>query len=147
MSVAIDLGYLAKGLCTDQGMRGDLLECVKQVALAWVTAGVDPAPVEVFAEILARAAANLGDGKAGFECFEPSVADLGLPESVVGFVRAALATELTATELAALAVHMVDIAEAAALQIFVPELPRLSARSERTGDAARQVGRARFLRG
>ena len=49
--------------------------------------------------------------------------------------------------LAALAVHLVDIIEAAALQVFVPELPQLSAKSDRTGDDARRVGKARFLRG
>jgi hypothetical protein len=48
---------------------------------------------------------------------------------------------------AALAVHLLDIAEAAALQVFVPELTKLTARSDRSGNAARRVGSARHLRG
>ena len=57
------------------------------------------------------------------------------------------ACDVCRAELAALAVHVIDIAEAMALRVFVPELPALSAKSDRTGDAARMVGTARHLKG
>jgi hypothetical protein len=75
------------------------------------------------------------------------IAWLDPPPPLLRFLRAAVADGQDALGLAALAVHLLDLAERTSLEALVPELPALWARSDRTGDAARQVGVARHLKG
>jgi hypothetical protein len=141
------LDYFDRGLLDGAGLRADLIGHAHQVASAWLDAGVDPAAVEVLAEKLARTAAELGPTVLGGHTLARAVTYLELPGPVVALLDAALAQPLDARSLAALAVHLVDIGEAMAVRLFVAELPALSARADRTGDAARNVGVARHLKG
>ena len=148
MSDAPDLTYLRDGLYTEAGMRADLGPHAQRVAIAWTRAGVDPAVIEIVAEALARTATQMApEDVARLDDLGPALALCDVPEPLVALLRGALAEPAGSVTLAALAVHLVDIAESAALQVFVPELPQLAAKSDRTGDAARMVGVARHLRG
>ncbi len=142
-----DLEYLRGGLLDGGKLREDLAEPVRALVRAWVSEGVDPGRVELLAELLARWAAELGEDSVDGEELLAAVAFLALTDPVVELLRVAAAAPLGATDLAALAVHVLDIAEAMALRVFVPELPALSAKSDRTGEAARRVGTARHLKG
>ena len=66
---------------------------------------------------------------------------------VLELLQTAAASPMDGRSVAALAVHLVDVVEAMAIKIYVPELPGLVAKSDRTGEAARSVGLARHLRG
>ena len=142
-----DLAYLQAGLLADGKLRADLAEPVRILARAWVADGVDLGRVELLAELLARWAAELGEESATGDAILDGVAFLMLPEPVVELITTVAAQPLGANALAALAVHLIDLAEAMAIRVFVPELPALSAKSDRTGDAARMVGTARHLKG
>ena len=146
-SSALDLSYLDAPLHDATGLRPEVDARARAVALRWVEEGVDPAVLEVLSELLARTAAELGEEHATVEVLGDAVGFLELPLPVDAWLRRAVGEGLGATALAALAVHTLDVAEAAALQVFGPELPRLATKSERTGDAARRVGAARHLRG
>ncbi len=123
-----------------------LQEFVLRTARRWVKEGVDPAVVELYSEYCARVAKTLGkkesiDSKRlneGAGWIEASP-DILLPAAGLGLINR--------STLAALSFHLLDIAEAMALEVFTPELPGLSAKSDRSADAARTVGTARFLRG
>ena len=145
--MSVELSYLEQGLVSPQGMRVDLEEHVNAVARSWLTAGVDPAVVEMTSEMLARTASHLGNGRASWESLREGLTHLALPEPVVSFLTQALRSPAGSDSLAALAVHLLDISERVALELFVPELPSVSARSDRTADAARRVGSARHLKG
>ena len=139
--------YLADGLVQDGKLRPDSTTRAREVAPLLVEAGVDPAIVELLAEHLARWATGLADNVVTGHAVLTILADLGLPEPLAELVAAALARPTDARGLAALAVHLVDLAEAMAIKIFLPELPALSAKADRSGDAARHVGLARHLKG
>jgi hypothetical protein len=143
----VSYAFLGPGLLAGGTIRTDLAAPVAEVALAWLEAGIDPAAVEIAAELVARLAAQLGEERAGAEDLVLALEPLGVPAELVALVRAAAPQPLGATEVAALGVLLVDIAERAALELFVPELPALTAKSDRSGDAARRVGAARHLRG
>lgn len=144
-------GYLAAGLVapSGKGLAPTLVGQADVVARAWLEVGVDLALVELASELFARWAAGLGRARVSAEELVSALASLGAVDSPLdSFVRAAAgARGFGATELAALAVHWVDIGEAMAVRVFVPELPSLMARADRSGDAARSVGVARHLRG
>ena len=144
---SVDLSYLPS-LLLPQGESGpDLSAATAAVAVAWRHAGVDVARVDLLAEMLARIARDLGEETPDETQVMAAVAFLELPPPVIAWLSAAMGQPRSAAQLAALAVHLVDINETLALGLFVPELPNLGARSERTGDDARRVGVARFLRG
>jgi len=138
--------YLQKGLIDGGKLRDDLMPHVRTLAASWIETGVDVGVVDILAEHLARWAVEL-EAPVGFEQIAAGTAYLDLAPDVTELLREAVGQQASATELAALAVHLVDIAEAMALVIFVPELPALSAKADRTGDAARMVGVARHLKG
>ncbi|MEK7704218.1 MAG: hypothetical protein AAB426_04610, partial [Myxococcota bacterium] len=77
----------------------------------------------------------------------PALAWLDPPQMLLELVTAAAAKGVDRTGLAAIAVHLLDIAERCALEIFLPELPALEAKSDRSAAAARHVGVARHLKG
>ena len=135
------------GLIGTEGLRPELPPLVAREALAWLEAGVDPAVVELASELVARLASHLGTDTADAAALETALVHLAPPPQLVALVRAAAPRPLVALEVAALAVVLVDISERAALEVFVPELPALTAKSDRSGDAARRVGAARHLRG
>ncbi len=141
------LDYLDGGLLDNGELRQDTAEPVRRLAHAWLRDGIDPAGVEVASEHLARWADGLGDATVTADRIVSAVGYLELADSVLALLRKALPSPADAKLLAALAVHVLDVAEAMALQVFIPELPALSARSDRTGDAARNVGLARHLKG
>ncbi len=71
----------------------------------------------------------------------------GATPALLELVTVALSEHCSSEEIAAAAVHVLDIAEQMALHVYVAELPSLLARADRSGDAARKVGIARHLRG
>ena len=139
--------YLAEGILDGGKLRDDLAHGARSVANAWVAEGVAVARVEILAEYLARWASFLGEDEVGVPDITSALAHLSLDKSVIDFLEVALGKSGNANRLAALAIHLVDVAEAMALEIFVPELPALSAKADRSGDAARNVGVARHLKG
>jgi len=147
MSAELDLAYLAGGCLGERGMRPEVTREAPRVAQALVAAGVDVTRLDLATEHLARLAQHLGDDVVSADALADLVRPFELPPPVEALLRAAAPQALDADALAALAVHLVDIVEAAALQVFIPELPQLTAKSDRTGDDARRVGKARFLRG
>ncbi len=141
------LDYLDAGLLNEGGLRQDMAEPVRRLAHAWLGDGIDAAGIEMASEHLARWARDLGEATVSADRIVSTVDYLGLSDSVLALLRRALPAPAEAKLLAALAIHLLDVAEAMALQIFIPELPALSARSDRSGDAARNVGLARHLKG
>ena len=142
-----DLEYLEAGLVEGKSLREESAKHARRVANTWVAAGVNAACVEVLSEQLARWAYEIGDDVVTTSLVLTVVAYLELPEAVTELLAKAVGEGATATQLAGLAVHIVDISEAMALRVFVAELPALSAKSDRSGDAARKVGLARHLKG
>jgi hypothetical protein len=144
-----DLAYLDGGLVRAGRLRDDLAASARSVATGWLQEGVEAAAVELLAEQLARWATLLGEATANPEEVVVVVEGITRVPGVADLVRAAAmaAAPLTRLELGAIAVHLLDIAEAMALQTYIPELPALHARSDRSGDAARNVGLARHLKG
>lgn len=143
----VPLDYLRGPLTEGKDLAPAVHAMTRTVAMAWRAHGIDPAVLEVASELLARVASELGEEQASWAELEEVCSDLDLHANVRAWLAAALATPRRPTEVAALAVHLVDVAEVMALAMFVPELPRLAAKSDRTGDAARNVGVARHLRG
>ena len=131
----------------DGRMRDDLVEPARRVANGWLRAGVEATAIELLAERVARWADLLTDLTVSTDEVVQVVAEVTSSRVVGALVRAATPATATSLDLGALAVHLLDIAEAMALQTFVPELPALHARSDRSGDAARNVGLARHLKG
>ena len=139
--------YLKTG-CLEHGQVRDLRFEVERLCQAWMEAEVDPSPLEMLAEHLARTAQELGpQAKLSWQHLKPQIDYLGLAPQPLEFLQVALKAPQSAAQLAALAIHVLDAAERLALFVYVPELPALQAKSDRSADAARQVGTARFLRG
>jgi hypothetical protein len=147
MTAAPEHGYLEQGLVENGELRRDLEAHSERVAQAWLAARVEPAAVEVASEQVARWALALGEARVDAALLERGLGWLALPAAVRSWMAAAAARPLGAAELAALAVHLVDIVERLALLVFLPELPALTAKADRTGGAARSVGVARYLKG
>ena len=141
------LDYLHRGLLLAGGLNPELEAHVVAVAEAWTHAGVDPAAAEILAEVMARMAHELGDATIDAQTLLSATAFVTPPAPVGNLMQVAAASPLDAQSLAALAVHLVDIVEAMAIEIYVPELPALTAKSDRTGAAARSIGVAKHLRG
>ncbi len=142
-----DFDYLEAELVADGAPSWDVAAWVDATARGLLEAAVDPAVLELTSEHLARAAAALGDGRLDAASVRAGLAHLELPPALCELLEHALARPRAAAELAALAVHLVDVAERLALLVFLPELPSLIAKSDRTGGAARNVGVARHLKG
>ncbi|MEZ4273571.1 MAG: hypothetical protein R3C68_19675 [Myxococcota bacterium] len=142
-----DYEYLKDGLLIQGAMRDDLLPHAHRLALTWIEQSIDPACIEILAETLARTAAELGEVQIAGSTLMESIHWIGLSPELEEFMRAATHEPLDSTGLIALGVHLVDIAERSALRVFVPELTALTAKSDRSGEAARRVGAARHLRG
>jgi hypothetical protein len=141
------VAYLNRGLVVDGKIRADLAPHILAVGEAWATAGVDPTAVELLSEYMARLSCELGDARIDALALLSATAFADLPTPVLELVQAVAASPLDRRSVAALAVHLVDIVETMAIKLYVPELPALVAKSERTGEAARSVGVARHLRG
>ena len=141
------LAYLDAGLVVGTGLRTDLQRDIDALATGWVEQGTDPGSIEMLSEFLARLADQLGDHELPAKDLREAVAWLELDDRLLNFIGRAVGARGDAQRLAALSLHLLDIAEAAALRVYVPELPSLTAKSDRTGDAARSVGTARYLRG
>lgn len=142
-----DLSYLDGGLLRDGRLRDDLVEPGRRVATAWLRAGISAAAIEIVAEQLARWGELLGQQRVPTAGLLAVVGELTPARGVTELVRTAIPSGATRLELGALAVHLLDVAEAMALQTYIPELPSLHARSDLSGDAARNVGLARHLKG
>jgi hypothetical protein len=99
---------------------------VAAISRAWLAAGVQPAEVELLSECIAR-----GGG---------DVAWIELADTVLQWLSEQGGGP-------ALALLLLDIAERMALDQFVPEIPSLLAKADRSGEDARRVGTARHLRG
>lgn len=144
---AVNTDYLAGAFVEGRDLAAALKRETRRVAAAWRHRQIDAAVLEVLSELLARTAQALNDSSLTATELAPAWESLSTPPEVVQWLEAALATPRTSLEVAALAVHLIDIAEDMALAVFVPELPSLATKSDRTGDAARNVGVARYLRG
>ncbi len=147
----------------EKGSESDLhegaVEHGRQAAHYLIREQVHPALMELAAETIARMAKVLIDEQAlnkdknakPIKVFSKAVLEainyIGLPQPALSLVRLASARGLTPVRLAALGFHVLDIAEAMAQLVYVPELPALNAKSDRSADAARHVGAARHLRG
>ena len=142
-----ELAYLNRGLLENGQVRADLTARALGVAEEWAAHGGDPTAVEVMSEYLARLSRELGRATIDVLTLLSATAFLAPPAELSELLQAAAASPLDARSMAALAVHLVDIGEAMAIKIYVPELPALTAKSDRTGEAARSVGVARHLRG
>lgn len=140
------LQYLDSGLLGQNGLRPEVEAAAGEMAAAWLEAGVLPQTVECLAEFCARWARQLDAAQVDHATFDAATAWLAPAQPVVELAHRAL-QQGTAAELSALGVHLLDIAEQMAMVLYVPELPWLFAKGERTGDAARSVGLAQHLRG
>jgi len=142
-----EYAYLAAGLVQGGGLRADLEPHARAVARRWLAEALDPAPIELAAEVLARWAAELRQARLDAAELQSGLAFLGLAPAVKAWLACAAGAGLGATEGAALALHLLDIAERLALCLFLPELPAMCAKAERGAGAARQTGLARHLKG
>ena len=140
---------LAQGLLGADGKPRDISALAKESGKRFVTLGFDPGLVDLFAECLARWAEGLDPVSARVDVknFRELAEELDVPGEVVETLAHAFTKQLNKAELAALAVHVVDITEAMAFAVFGPELPALSAKADRSGGAARSAGVAKRLRG
>lgn len=139
--------HLSRTLLSAEGLEKQLEAHVSPTAQALLAAGVEPATLESLAELLARWGAELGATRADAADFQELTSYLVLPEPLTALAQRAFAEPLAGIEVAALAIHLLDVAERLALLVLVPELPSLSAKAERTGEAARSVGLAKHLKG
>lgn len=142
------LSYLDSGLLEGGELRPELDGEAIAVAKAWLEVGVQPQVVELLSETLARIAAELDDdATVDPETIGEATEWLNLDPPVLRWLARALTSVFSRIHLAALAVHSLDVAEQMALTVYVAEMPALSTRSDRSGDAARKVGMARHLKG
>ncbi len=139
--------YLSQSLLAGGSLRDDLAGHARAVARLFTNAGIDPTLVELLAEMLARLATELGNAKVDALDLTAATAFIEPPGPVIELLQTAATTPLGRPPLAALAIHLVDIAEEMAMEMYIAELPALTAKSDRTGEAARSVGVARHLRG
>jgi hypothetical protein len=143
----IDFAYLKGPLIEDGAPSWEVHSWSEATAAALIEAGVDSAVVELASEHLARVAKLVDRARLGADEVCLGLEFLALPDAMLALLRVALATPRSADEVAALAVHLVDLAEHMALLVYLPELPGLTAKSDRSGGAARNVGVARHLKG
>ncbi|MEM6531556.1 MAG: hypothetical protein AAF654_02985 [Myxococcota bacterium] len=136
------MDYLAPGLLENGKLRAELEAGALATARRWVADGHDPQAVECLAELLARIAEQLGE-----QSLPRAELVAAFERPVRGLLEVALPDPAPQLHVAAAAVHVLDIAEQMALKVYLAELPSLIARADRTGDAARNVGIARHLRG
>jgi hypothetical protein len=141
------MNELERGLLSKEGKPRDLTDQARTSAEALLIAGVDAGLVDVIAEHIARLAEALTTEKVTLTHIKDILEHLAPPPAFFDAVGPAFTRPLGRAALAALALHIVDIAECMAFAIFTPELPSISARSDRSGDAARSVGVAKRLRG
>lgn len=141
------MSELAKGLLDAKGAPRDLVATARATSAELVAAGVDPASVDVVAEHVARLAEVMGAETLAYQGFVDLVSHTAPPEQLLGAVEPAFVKPLGKAALAALALHLVDISELMAFAVYVPELPNISAKADRSGGAARSAGVAKRLRG
>lgn len=141
------MSELARGLLDAKGAPRDLVTTARASAATLVAAGVDPASVDVVAEHLARLAEVLAGESLTYQGFADAIAHTAPPDELLAIVAPAFTQPLRKAELATLAVHLVDISELVAFAVYVPELPNIYAKADRSGGAARSAGVAKRLRG
>lgn len=141
------MSELARGLLDLKGQPRDLGATARVTAKALIAAGVDPASVDIVAEHCARIAEVIGEYEVPLATFIDAVSHTAPPSQLIDAITPAFSHDLEKAELAALAVHLVDIAELMAFAVYVPELPNISAKADRSGGAARSAGVAKRLRG
>lgn len=141
------MSELFKGLLDERGAPRDLSDDARGTATTLVAAGIDPGVVDLVAEHLARWADVLGTESASFSAVEKALEHLALPTQILEAISPAFSLPLEKASLAALALYLVDVSELMALAVYVPELPNISAKADRSGGAARSVGVAKRLRG
>ena len=150
MNETLQYDYLRAGLLEGNKMREDLLVHARDTARIWLERKIDPSVIEILAENLARMARHLpaqeGIVMGAKACVE-GLSWIGNPQEVSDFIRMGVGEGATRVELMALAVHVLDVAESMALEMYAQELPALTAKSERSAESARSVGAALFLRG
>lgn len=142
------LEYLSQGLIDNGGIRENLQLCVRGVAEHWYSQNVDVQQVEIMAEYLARLGRYLQEEVLlSRDELSKEVQTIYGHKDVILLLESALPEDLGALDINALALHLMDIAEYLSLRIYVPVLPEMLARSERSAKAARSVGLAQHLRG
>ena len=75
---ASEYAYLQQGLLRDHALRPDLPLLAEAVARRWLDERLDPAPLEVAAETMARWAEGLGDARVSAQELASGLAFLGL---------------------------------------------------------------------
>jgi len=130
-----------------ESLSKELLQQARVCAHAWIAECIDPSTLEIFGEYLARIAESLAEQELAFEVLVKNADWLGTAPQVIAYLQTAWREPLNAERLAVLSIHLLDIAEFMALEIFVPEISNLSARSDRSATSARSTGVARRLRG
>jgi hypothetical protein len=143
------MSELARGLLDGKGQMRDLSALAETTARALLDQGIDAGAVDVLGEHLARWAEALegSSAKADINALREILKDTDVPPQLATVLEPAFTRPLGRAEIAALAVHVVDICEALTFMIFAPELPALSAKADRSGGAARSAGVAKRLRG
>jgi hypothetical protein len=141
------LDYLEEGLLNADGMREDLQGHVRALASQWLESGVLVEKVEWIAEYLAHMAKQLGEENVSREALVEEIELLYDCEELKELVERGLALYIRVNDLVAFALHLMDIVEHMSLKIYIPILPDMVARSERSAKAARSVGLAQHLRG
>ena len=141
------LDYLEESLLSEKGMREDLQSHVRIVASTWLKSGVGVEKVEWLAEYLARLAREISEDNISKQPLIKSMNAFYQHDALELFFDKGLPEKVNEIALAALALHLMDISEHMALLLYIPELPDMVARSERSAKAARSVGLAQHLRG
>lgn len=143
------MSELARGLLDGKGAPRNLSALAAETGRALLAATIDVGWVDLVGENLARWAEALAgsSAKADIHAFRAMFGELDAPAEIATALEPAFGHALSRAELAALAVHVVDIAEAMAFDVFAPELPWISAKADRSGGAARSAGVAKRLRG
>tara|TARA_B100000959_G_C14783097_1_gene542367 strand:- start:68 stop:505 length:438 start_codon:yes stop_codon:yes gene_type:complete len=141
------LDYLKEGLLHADGMREDLQSHVRVVANQWLESGVFVEKVERVAEYFAYIAKQMNEENLPKEVLLEEQEGLYACEELRELLERGLPLEIAADDLVVLALHLMDIVEHMSLKIYLPVLPDMVARSERSAKAARSVGLAQHLRG
>ena len=141
------LEYLSQGLIDNGKLREELQVCVRGVVEHWYSQKVNVQKVEMMAEYLARLGRYLEAESLNRDALSKEVQKIYNHQDVILLVESALPETAGKLEINALAVHLMDIVEYLSLKTYVPVLPEMLARSERSAKAARSVGLAQHLRG
>jgi hypothetical protein len=139
---------LSGPLVLEHGGMIDLETEIRLSAEGFRQADVIAQEVERLAEVLALSARFMDEDSSFSQADGLALARAQCVHASLGeWLAYAFSKAQTKHEVMARAIHLLDVAERLALHIYVPELPKLNQKSDRSGDAARQVGVARHLRG